>query len=356
MKIKELLDLIAEKQYSDIHICEDKAVAVRKANGQIQRIDFVLDRDEIFGFANTINSPDQIDALLQWEEIDNAYSHKGNRYRINIYYDMNWINMALRRIPQKVPSMEEIQLPSNIKEVLHKDKWLILVTWPTGSGKSTTVASLIEYINQNMAKHIITLEDPIEFVFEEKKSLINQRNVGKNTLSWTRWIKYALRQDPDVIMVWEMRDLETIQSTLTLVETWHLVISTLHTVNAPQTISRIIDAFPPAKANMVATQLSLSLGMIISQRLIENIDWTGRIAAREIMLSDPAISNLIRENKIPQIFSVMETSLQKWMITMDHSLARLVATKQISIQSAIPYIRNKSSFKQLIQYYSQLDN
>ena len=349
--IEQVFKLVAKEKYSDIHICENKPVAVRDHSGNIKRLDIILDRDEIFWFANKINSPDQIDALLQWEEIDNAYSYGNNRYRINIYYDMNWINMALRRIPQKVPTMDEIGLPNHIKEILHKNKWLILVTWPTGSGKSTTIASLIDYINENFSKHIITLEDPIEFVFEEKKSLINQRDVGKNTLSWTRWIKYALRQDPDIIMVGEMRDLETIQAVLTLVETWHLVISTLHTINAPQTISRIIDAFPPEKANMIATQLSLSLEMIISQRLIETADWTGRVAAREILLQDSAIANLIREKKIAQIFSVMETSLWKWMITMDHSLAALVAEWKINPKTALPYVRNKQTFKQLVQLY-----
>ena len=348
---EKLLDLIAQENYSDIHITEDKPVAVRDVTWKIKKLDFILDRDEIFWFANSINTPTQIDALLQGEEIDNSYSYKWNRYRINMYYDMNWINLALRKIPEKVPSMEEIWLPEHIKPVLAKDKWLILVTWPTWSWKSTTVASLIEYINQNFYKHIITLEDPIEFVFEEKKALIHQRTVGKHTLSWTRWIKYALRQDPDVIMVWEMRDLETIQSVLTLVETWHLVISTLHTVNAPQTISRIIDAFPPDKANMIATQLSLSLEMIISQRLIETADKQGRVAAREIMLQDPAISNLIREKKIAQIFSVMETSMWKWMITMDHSLAQLVAQNKITLESALPHIRNKQTFDQLVQFY-----
>ena len=349
--IKKILDYVSEKKYSDVHICNDKPVVVRDYSWNIKRLDFILDRDEIFWFANNINTPDQIDALLQWEEIDNAYTHNWNRYRINIYYDMNWINMALRRIPQKVPTMEEIDLPEYIKEVLHKDKWLILVTWPTWSWKSTTVASLIDYINQNMAKHIITLEDPIEFVFEEKQCLINQRNVGKDTLSWERWIKYALRQDPDVIMVWEMRDLNTIQSALTLVETWHLVISTLHTINAPQTISRIIDAFPPEKTNMISTQLSLSLEMVISQRLIENMRWDWRVVAREILLRDSAISNLIRENKIAQIFSVMETSVAKWMLTMDHSLARLVARKEISLEVALPHVNRKQNFKELIQFY-----
>jgi len=351
MTIKELFEKIEQYKYSDIHICEDKKVAVRDNSWKIRRLDVVLDRDEIFGFANTINSPDQIDALLQWEEIDNAYNYKSSRYRINIYFDMHGINMALRRIPQDIPTMESILLPEHIKEVLHKDKGLILVTWPTGSWKSTTVASLIDYINENMEKHIITLEDPIEYIFQEKKALINQRNVGSNTLSWTRWIKYALRQDPDVIMVWEMRDLETIQAALTLVETGHLVISTLHTVNAPQTISRIIDAFPANKQNMISTQLSLTLEMIISQRLIETKDWTWRIAAREIMLSNPAISNLIRENKIAQIFSVLETSMAKWMVSMDHSLAKLVAEWKVDLKTIIPYIRNKATFKDLVNVY-----
>jgi len=350
-KIKTLLDKIEDKNYSDIHICEDRNVAVRWNNGKIQRLDYKLDRDEIFGFANSINTADQIDTLLNWEEIDNAYTHNNNRYRINIYVDMNGINMALRRIPQKVPSMKDINIPEHIKDVLHKDKWLILVTWPTGSWKSTTVASLVDYINQNMQKHIITLEDPIEFIFEEEKALINQRNVWKNTKSWANWIKYALRQDPDIIMVWEMRDQETMQAVLTLVETWHLVISTLHTSSWPQTISRIINTFSPNKQNMIATQLSLSLEMVISQRLIEKADWNGRVAAREILLSDSAISNLIRENKIAQIFSVLETWIKKWMITMDRSLAHLVATKQIKLENAIPYVKNKNTFKELVNYY-----
>jgi len=351
VQFKEVINYVWEKWYSDIHICEDKKVAVRSASWDIIRLDFILDRDEIFWFANQINSPDQIDLLLQWEEIDNAYSFEWNRYRINIYFDVNWINMALRRIPKIVPSMDEILLPENIKSILKKDKWLILVTGPTGSWKSTTVASLVDYINQNMAKHIISLEDPIEFIFKEKKSLINQRSVWKNTLSWKNWIKYALRQDPDVIVVWEMRDLETIQSALTLVETWHLVISTLHTVNAPQTISRIIDAFPSNRTNMIATQLSLTLEMIISQRLIENINWDWRVAAREIMLQDSGISNLIRERKIAQIFGIMDISLSKWMLTMDHSLAKLVAEKKISLEVAVPHIRNKQNFKDLVRFY-----
>jgi len=350
-QFEKILSYVWEHKYSDIHICEDKTIAVRSPSWDIIRLDFILDRDEIFWFANQINSPDQIDDLLQWQEIDNAYSYEWNRYRINIYFDSNGINMALRRVPQDVPIMEEIWLPENIKEILKKDKWLILVTWPTGSWKSTTVASMINHINENMAKHIITLEDPIEFVFQEKKCLINQRNVWKNTKSWENWIKYALRQDPDVIVVWEMRDLETIQSALTLVETGHLVISTLHTVNAPQTISRIIDAFPANKTNMISTQLSLSLEMIISQRLISSINWDGRVAAREIMLQDSGISNLIREKKIAQIFWIMDISLSKWMMTMDHSLAKLVANKEITVDTAIPYIRNKQNFKDLVKFY-----
>ncbi len=353
MWVKELLEKIENDNYSDIHICEDKQVAVRNSAWKIKRLDFILDRDEIFGFANEINSPAQIDALLNGEEIDNSYTFWNSRYRINIYYDMNWVNMALRRIPKKVPSFAEIELPEHIKPILEKNKWLILVTWPTGSWKSTTVSALVDYINENMEKHIITLEDPIEFIFKEKKSLINQRNVWSNTLSWERWIKYALRQDPDIIMVGEMRDLETIQSVLTLVETGHLVISTLHTVNAPQTISRIIDAFPANKKSMISTQLSLSLEMVISQRLIPKKDETWLVAAREILFSTPAISNLIRENKIAQIFSVLETSMNKWMLSMDHSLAKLVAEWKVDLKTIIPYIRNKEIFKDLIKVYTK---
>jgi len=353
MTIKDLFEKIQEDNYSDIHICEDRQVAVRNSAWKIKRLDFIFDRDDIFGFANEINSPSQIDSLLNWEEIDNSYTFWNSRYRINIYYDMNGINMALRRIPKKIPSFEEIDLPEHIKPVLEKNKWLILVTWPTGSWKSTTVSALVNYINENMEKHIITLEDPIEFVFQEKKSLINQRDVWSNTLSWERWIKYSLRQDPDVIMVGEMRDLETIQSVLTLVETGHLVISTLHTVNAPQTISRIIDAFPSTKKSVVSTQLSLSLEMIISQRLIPKKDETWLVAAREILFSTPAISNLIRENKIAQIFSVLETSMNKWMVSMDHSLAKLVADGKVSLKTIVPYIRNKDVFKDLIKVYTR---
>jgi len=351
LKINDLLNKISTQNYSDIHVCENKKIGIRWNNGKIERLDYILDKDEIFWFANSINTPDQIDALLNGEEIDNSYTYKNNRYRINIYMDMNGINMALRRIPQQTPSMEDIGLPEYIKEILHKNKWLILVTWPTGSWKSTTVASLIDYINENMEKHIITLEDPIEFIFEEKKALINQRSVWKNTLSWTNWIKYALRQDPDVIMVWEMRDQETIQSVLTLVETWHLVISTLHTSSAPQTISRIIDVFPANKQNMIAIQLSLSLEMVIAQKLIEKADWNWQVAAREILLWDTAISNLIRENKIAQIFSVIETWTSKWMIIMDRSLAQLVARKIITLENALVYVKNKDSFTDFVKYY-----
>lgn len=352
LKIKKILDQLTNHQhYSDIHICEDRPIVVRWADWNLTKLDYLLDRDEIFWFTNSINSPDQIDNLLNWNEIDTSYNYGWSRYRINIYYDMNGINMALRRIPEKIPDLEDIWLPKHIEQNLKKTKWLILVTWPTGSWKSTTVASLVNYINQNMKKHIICLEDPIEFVYKESKCLINQRSVWKNTKSWLNWIKHALRQDPDVIMIWEMRDAETIQAALTLVETWHLVISTLHTSSAPQTISRIINALPTEKQNTIANQLSLSLELTISQVLLEKKDWTWKIAAREIMLVDTAISNLIRENKIAQIFSVLEISRSKWMITIDDSLAQLVAQDNITLESAIPHIRTKRNFKDLLEFY-----
>lgn len=351
LKIKKILDQIVDQNYSDIHICEDKQIVVRWADWNLVKLDFILDRDEIFWFTNSINSIDQIDNLLNGNEIDTSYNYKWSRYRINIYYDMNGINMALRRIPEKIPDMEEIWLPVHISKVLKKDKWLILVTWPTWSWKSTTVASLVNHINHTMPKHIICLEDPIEFVYKEDKCLINQRSVWKNTQSWLNWIKYSLRQDPDVIMIWEMRDSETIQAALTLVETWHLVISTLHTSSAPQTISRIINALPVEKQNSIANQLSLSIEMIISQRLLENAEWDWKVAAREIMLADSAISNLIRENKIAQIFSILEISRSKWMMTIDDSMAQLVANRRVKLDVVMPYIRNKNTFRDLLEFY-----
>lgn len=345
----QVIKQILQYEISDIHITENNPVYVRMPSWKIKALeDIKLSRDEIRWFLQDQLQPYKLEKILDWEEIDFAYTFEKARFRINAYLWSNWICLALRKISANPPTFEEIWLPNHIKKSLKKDKWLILVTWPTWSWKSTTLAAMIEYINQTRNLHIITLEDPIEFVFENKKSFITQREIGKHSKSWKDAIKYSLRQDPDVIMVWEMRDLETISAVLTLVETWHLVLSTLHTIDAAQTITRIIDVFPPHQQEQIAVQLSLTLELVISQRLLPTTDWKSRVAAREILYNTPAVANNIRQRKIPQIVSIIETGMKYGMTTMDRSLAELVAKWIISLEEALPKVKNVETFKTLI--------
>ena len=271
-KFYSVLDFINEKWFSDIHIWEDQKIYVRNEIGEMKRLSESLSKDEIFWFTNDLLCPSEIDALLEWKEIDSAYTHKDARYRLNIYHDKYGINIALRRISSEPPTCEQIKMPAYLNKYYMQDKWLILVTWPTWSGKSTTLASIVRYINENKRAHIITLEDPIEYIYKSDKCRITQREIWKSTPSWQNGIKYALRQDPDVILIWEMRDYESISAVLTLVETWHLVLATLHTTDAISTITRIIDVFPTNQQPQAAIQLSLNLSVVISQRLFPNKD------------------------------------------------------------------------------------
>lgn len=349
--IYNILDQIAETQISDIHVIENKPLYARTPAGQIKQIsEEEILRDDIRWFLQDQLQPYKLEKILNGEEVDFAYATSKARFRVNAYLEMEWISLAFRKINAEPPTFEEIWLPKYIQKSLLKDKWLILVTWPTGSWKSTTLATMIEFINQNRNVHIITLEDPIEFVFKNKKALITQREIGKHSPSWKDAIKYSLRQDPDVIMVWEMRDLETISAVLTLVETWHLVLSTLHTIDAAQTITRIIDVFPPHQQEQVAVQLSMTLELIISQRLLPTADWKSKVAAREILFNTPAVANNIRQRKIPQIISIMETGSKYWMTTMDRSLAELVAKWIITMEEALPKVKNLETFKILLNW------
>ncbi len=347
--IYEIINQLEKQPISDIHIIENQPIYIRMPTWDIKPItQKEINRDEIWWFLQDQLQPYKLEKILNGEEVDFAFSSKNNRFRINAYLWIDGISLALRKINREPPTFEDINLPKYIQKSLLKDKWLILVTWPTWSWKSTTLAAMIEFINQNRNVHIITLEDPIEFVFKNKKALITQREIGKHSPSWKDAIKYSLRQDPDVIMVWEMRDLETISAVLTLVETWHLVLSTLHTVDAAQTITRIIDVFPPHQQEQIAIQLSLTLELIISQRLLPKADWSWRVAAREILFNTPAVANNIRQRKIPQIISIMETGMKYWMTTMDRSLAELVAKGIINIDDALPKVKNMETFKILI--------
>ncbi len=269
-------------------------------------------------------------------ELDLSISIKGiGRFRINAYRQKGYVGAAFRIIMSEIPTCEELRLPSVVQNLVHLSQGLVLVTGPTGSGKSTTLAALIRKINLEKRLHVITIEDPIEYVHEHGSCVVDQREIGTDTLSFANALKYVLRQDPDVILIGEMRDLETIAAALTVAETGHLVFSTLHTQGAAQTIDRIVDVFPPYQQQQIRVQLSLTLKAVISQQLLPCRDGVSRVAAREIMLMTPAIAHLVREGKTHMIPNVIQTSAAEGMITMDDSLLELVQAELISPEVAL---------------------
>lgn len=273
-------------------------------------------------------------------ELDFSYGIPGvSRFRVNIYRQRSCISLAIRVVPTTIPSLEDLGMPMVLKEIAAKQQGLVLVTGPTGSGKSTTLASMIDYMNQNMRRHIITLEDPIEYLHKHKHCIIDQREVGFDTQNFSNGLRACLRQDPDVILVGEMRDLETISTAITAAETGHLVLGTLHTTNAPSTIDRIIDVFPPSQQAQVRIQLAAVLAAVISQRLLPTADRSGRVTANEILINNAAIKNLIRNEKIHQIHSVMQTSKSGGMHTFEMSIKELLEEKIISRETAAPFLQ-----------------
>ena len=264
------------------------------------------------------------------KELDTAVMLGDLRFRANFYKTLNGTGAVLRRVETKAPLMDELNLPPILYELLDTHKGLVLVTGPTGSGKSTTLAAIINQINESRQSNIITIEDPVEFVHHDRKSIISQREVGKQTKSFSNALKAALREDPDVILVGELRDLETIGLALTAAETGHLVFGTLHTSGAPNTINRIIDVFPPEQQNQIRAQIAESLKMVVTQKLFKKKDGSGRIGAFEVMVCNAPIKNLIREAKIHQIPTVMQTAQREGMIQMEKSIEDLIASNQIS--------------------------
>ncbi len=284
-------------------------------------------------------------------EIDTSYSVAGlGRFRINVYKQRGTYGMAIRAVSLKIPTIEELGLPTIVKELSRKQRGLILVTGPTGSGKSTTLASMIDCINRERSCHILTLEDPIEYLHKHNKSIINQREIGSDSRSFASALRAALRQDPDVILVGEMRDLETISIAITAAETGHLVLSTLHTIGASKTIDRIIDVFPPHQQQQIKIQLSAVLEGIISQQLIPRIDNEGRVLALEIMIATPAIRNLIREGKTYQIQTAIQTGMKFGMQTMDNSLINLFRQGLISKNTALDYAVDREFISRFIGF------
>jgi len=323
MKLDELLKYVVEKGGSDLHLSVGSPPVQRK-NGELLNInENILSDQDMSEYSKEILGEDYL-LYLEVGEIDKLYNLEGvGRYRVNIYKERGFDTIAIRVIPFCVPTLVELGLPPIIKEFTKKKDGLILITGPTGSGKSTTMAAMINEINSNQRAHIVTLEDPIEYLHSHKKSLINQREIGRDTESYNSGLRSILREDPDVILVGEIRDLETISAVLLAAETGHLVISTLHTINAYKTIDRIINYFPAEQQLRIRNQLSTVLKGIVCQRLLKKSDGSGRLATLEVLVNTPAVQNLIREGKIHQISSTMETSAKYGMQTMDMAINKI---------------------------------
>jgi len=334
MNIKDLFQIAIDRNASDIHL-NVGLVPILRIDGELEtlnKLSELLDK-ELQAMIFSIITEQQKKMFELERDLDFSYAIGDTRFRVNIHYEKENVGLSARLIGKDLPTMESIGLPNIVEEFLYKNKGLILMTGPTGCGKSTTLAAMIGHINDNYARKIITLEDPIEFLFKSNKSIVIQRQLGSDIPTFESGLKHALRQDPNVIMVGEMRDLETIAATITLAETGHLVLATLHTYNAAQSIDRIVDVFPSDQQDQVRTQLSMVLEMVISQRLLPKVGG-GRIAAREIMTKNPAVANLIRENKIAQIQSVIQSGQADGMISAERDLHNLYDAGLISTEVA----------------------
>lgn len=339
LQIKDLLLYAYEQNASDLHITVGVPPVYRVNGKLIQYGETSVAPDMVNKMVRELLPEPKMEEFDEKGETDFDYTLEGYcRFRVNAYHQRNAGAIAARLISSNIPTIESLNMPKVLYELAEKPQGLILVTGPTGSGKSTTLAAMINYINENKAKHIITLEDPIEYVHHHKRSIINQREVGTDTASFANGLRASLRQDPDIILVGEMRDLETISTAITAAETGHLVFATLHTSSAPTTIDRIIDVFPPHQQGQIRIQLANVLQGIISQRLFVKKDGKGRVAATEILVGVPAVTNLIRNEKVHQIPSVMQTSRALGMHTLESCIQGLVSEGKISLEEARPYL------------------
>jgi twitching motility protein PilT len=334
--IPELLEMVVDRGASDLHLTTGTPPVVR-LNGILHRLENYepLEPDQLQRMIYSILTQRQRERLEQDLELDVSYALPGKgRFRVNVYFQRDALGAAFRMIPFEIKSVEQLGLPRQVEDFARLPRGLVLVTGPTGSGKSTTLAALVDIVNSERDQHIMTVEDPIEFLHKHKRCIVNQREVGHDTHSFADALKHVLRQDPDVILVGEMRDLETIQTALTAAETGHLVFATLHTQDAPQTVDRVIDVFPPFQQQQVRVQLAVTLQGVVTQQLLPTPDGRGRVAAAEIMIATPAIQNLIREAKIHQIYSSMQAGAKHGMHTMDQHLTELVRAGRISYETA----------------------
>ena len=348
MEIRDLLLLCIEKGASDLHITENEPPILR-IDGKLERTNLgVLTRADLKKMIYGVLTNPQKEIFERELELDFSLALPGmDRFRVNIHMQKGSVEGAFRRVPLEIPKLEDLGIPPIVVDLARKSNGLVLVTGPTGMGKTTTLAIMIDIINREREALIVCIEDPIEFIFTNKKSIIKQREVYSDTRSFAESLRHALRQDPNVIVVGEMRDLETISTALTAAETGHLVLATLHTPDAPQTIERIIDVFPPHQQQQVRLQLSDCLQAVVSQLLLPNASGKGRVLATEIMVATPGIRNLIREQEIEQIPTLMQTGSQYGMKTMDRSLKELMQKGLITVDVAMSKVKNSEEFKQL---------
>ena len=344
----QALDLVLTAGASDLHISGGAPPSIR-VDGALRPI-IGWDRwspEKVANALGSILSPTQREEFDKELELDFAYTIDGIRFRVNFYQQRNTVGGAFRLIPNEIKSLSELAIPASVARFAHLPRGLVLVTGPTGSGKSTTLAALVDLVNRTRADHIVTVEDPIEFIHDAKKSMISQREVGQDTHSFASALKHVLRQDPDVILIGELRDLETISVALTAAETGHLVFSTLHTQDAAQTIDRMIDVFPPHQQAQVRAQLAATLRGVLCQTLVRKIGG-GRVVATEILVTTAAIANLVREGKTHQISSALQSGRAQGMHTMDQHLAELVDSGQITRQAAQEQAQDVDVLKQLV--------
>ena len=348
--VSELLEIVLERGASDLHVTAGAPPTIRLHGDLIRLVDYpILSPRALQGMIYAILPQKMRERLEQELELDMSYALPGKaRFRVNVYYQRDSIGAAFRLIPYEIKTVESLGLPSVVADLARYPRGFVVVTGPTGSGKSTSLAGMVDIVNRERSAHIMTVEDPIEFLHKHQQCIVNQREVGADTHSFAQALKHVLRQDPDVILVGEMRDLETISTAITAAETGHLVFATLHTQDAPQTIDRIIDVFPPHQQQQVRVQLATTLQGVVTQQLLQSVDGRSRAVACEVLICTPAVRNLIREAKVHQIYSIMQAGGRFGMQTMDQALANLVKEGKISQQLAYERSHDPEELNRLI--------
>ena len=345
--LDDILHLARNEGYSDVHLGGHNHIMMRN-NGVLFSYQHSYSTEDVVAMILSMLNEKQKQKLENGKDIDLVYVEDVNRYRVNVYKERGQLCAALRVIYERIRSLEELNLPPILKKLTTDNRGLVLLTGPTGSGKPTTLAAMINEVNKNRKCHILTIEDPIEYVYQQNQALIHQREVEFDVESFDTALRSAMREDPDVILVGEMRDYETIQAVMTLAETGHLVFSTLHTIGAAKTIDRIVDVFPPHKQEQIRTQLSGVLNAVVTQQLIPTVDGKSRVAALEVMIATPAVQNLIRENKGHQINSMIQTGTNVGMQSLNMCLVSLMRQGKISREHAIQYSDNVAELQQMI--------